>query len=178
MYHNNSKLTFSRLRSHLIVLQPTSKTHKNRTLPIPGVDICLEIPRIKGESATKEGGEVKMVDKVDIILFGVIASILIVFITGSFYAIQVTATNQNNAYSQTKLTLQSQGYTVVQGEINSPAVIQITHSYAYFTEATPTNMQVYQIGETSAFSNGAFIAIFNSTYGLAYEPQFTTQLWW
>ncbi len=119
-----------------------------------------------------------MVDKVDIILFGVIASILIVFITGSFYAIQVTATNQNNAYSQTKLTLQSQGYTVVQGEINSPAVIQITHSYAYFTEATPTNMQVYQIGETSAFSNGAFIAIFNSTYGLAYEPQFTTQLWW
>ena len=141
----------------------------------------LAIPRIEGESAEKEGGEVKMVDEVkvvDVICVGVIIPIIIVSMIGIFYGSQVTATNQNNAYSQTKLTLQSQGYIVVQGEINFPAVIQITHSYAYFTEATPTNMQVYQIGKTIAFSNGAFIAVFNSTYGLAYEPQFTTQLWW
>jgi len=97
------------------------------------------------------------------------------FVFGTF----ITSQNQNNAYAQTKQMLQQQNYTVVQGIINSPTVIQTTQSYSYFVSAVPHTMQVYQVDEIKGtLTNGAFIAVFNATYGLAYTPPFKTQLWW
>jgi hypothetical protein len=94
-------------------------------------------------------------------------------IGGLIFATFSTSTNWDNANSQAKHDLEIQGYTIVKGIINSPTVIEVTDNYNFFINHTPRNIQIYEISRSSPF-----IAIFNMSYGLAYQPQYKTSAWW
>jgi hypothetical protein len=93
---------------------------------------------------------------------------MVLFIFGTA-ALLISSINQQNAFNQAQPQLEEQGYRVVQGSINSPTVVQITSDYYYFIHSVPLNLTVYSsyIG-----TNQAYVAIFNDSYGLAYEPSF------
>lgn len=106
----------------------------------------------------------------------VVAVSLIIFFTGGCLVGNVTTDNNKaDAMSQAKHDLQIQGYTVYDGVVNSPTVIQTTSDYTYFVGQVENMMPVY---ETKIGRSNGFIGIFNATYGLAFLPEYHTSYFW
>jgi hypothetical protein len=98
---------------------------------------------------------------------------LFVFLLGgSAVSLYINGENQNMAISETKQDLQIRDYTVVNGEMNSPTVIEITDNYAYFLGATKNDTRIYLIDDKQ------FVAIFNVSYGLSYTPEYESHILW
>jgi hypothetical protein len=110
-----------------------------------------------------------------LVIFAAMITIIVVLCGGLFAGIYATANNRDTVNAQAKHDLQIQGYTVYDGVVNSPTVIQTTDDYVYFTRQVTTEMPVYQ----AYISNvKGYIAIFNETYGLAYELEYKTSYFW
>jgi hypothetical protein len=102
--------------------------------------------------------------------------VLIIGVGGMLAALSSNNSNQRTACEQAKHDLSIQGYYVVEGQINSPTAIEITNNYQYFTSATPKNITIYEAYLSS--KGTALVAVFNMTYGLAYQPEYKTNVWW
>ena len=103
-----------------------------------------------------------------------LAIAFIILLGGAFYAGTMTSNNYVTAYSEAKHDLQLQGYSVLEGIINSPTVIQTTDNYSYFTTMVQNDTPIYHVLE----GKEAYVAVFNATYGLAYYPEYKTVGWW
>lgn len=111
----------------------------------------------------------------------VIFSIIVIGSMGIVYGLSITLSNGIDAKNKTTDQLEKQGYTIVTGVINSPTVLQITDNWIFFINHIPLNIPIYYIGYSETLHNGqagTFVAILNDSYGLAYQPQYKTQMWW
>jgi hypothetical protein len=105
--------------------------------------------------------------------FFIVAMVLMIFVFGGLITgMVVSNNNKENAMKDAKHDLQLQGYTIVKGEINSPTVIEITDNYQTFIQATKNNIKIYEANQHQ------YIAIFNATYGLAYQPTYEMPWFW
>ena len=91
---------------------------------------------------------------------------------GLFVGTSVYNDEKNNTIEDARHDLNMQGYNIVAGIVNSPTVLEVTDNYFQFVTATENNTKLYQT------TNNQFIAIFNSTYGLAYEPKYADAKFW
>jgi hypothetical protein len=102
----------------------------------------------------------------------VVTALMIFVIVGLMAGLFISNNNREDAMKDTKHDLQLQGYTIVKGQINSPTVIEITDNYQTFIQATKDNTKIY---EANTYQ---YIAIFNATYGLAYQPTYEAPWLW
>ena len=106
----------------------------------------------------------------------VVVAILIVIFVGGLSASAIGNNNRDNILSTSKANLEGQGYTIVTGEINSPAAIETTTDLQYFIQQVPTSVKVYSID--SGDNANRLVAVFNATYGLAFIPEYHTPLFY
>lgn len=110
----------------------------------------------------------------------VFVSIIAMFITvfgGIFYGLNYSVDIKNQVYDRAEAALESHGITIVDGIMNSPVVIETTKNFSYFVNALPYDAKVYDIKSLDYYGE-QYVAVFNSSYGLAYAPEYDSGFYW
>jgi hypothetical protein len=101
-------------------------------------------------------------------------AVVIVVLGGLLFGGFLNISENMAMHPQAKRDLQTDGYSITQEPINSTVNIVTTDDYSYFTQSIPVESILY---EKNSYPSG-FVAVFNTTHGLGYMPEYNSLAWW
>lgn len=116
-----------------------------------------------------------MIDIESFTVWTLLALLILFAVMGGFiYASGMNSNNLSHTMFAFETKFKSIGFEIAQGEIHSPAIIEITRNYGTFTDFCHNNnmTKIYKVSEYS------FAVISNESYGLEYRLEYHSYIWW
>ncbi len=107
----------------------------------------------------------------------IISTSLLIIIFGGFLVGSFLNMEQNRtavARSEAKAKLQNSGYQIEEGHFVITGPFEVIDDLNFFEQHVPLGMVVYH----KMGCPEGYVAVFNSTYSLAYLPEYKSLSWW